>query len=83
METRPAREGVLGGRTGFGGHGEDETLFLCGGVSLCLSQKQIRSWKPSKGQEAAGAGRQENQIESNFTWWQAFSHPPILARRMG
>lgn len=74
---RPAREGVLeGGRTGFGGHGEDETLFLCVGVSFCLSQKQTRSWKPSKGWEAAGAGWQENQIESNLTWWKAV-FPPV------
>lgn len=77
MEMRPAREGVLeGGRTGFGGHGEDETLFLCVGVSFCLSQKQTRSWKPSKGWEAAGAGWQENQIESNLTWWKAV-FPPV------
>lgn len=74
---RPAREGVLeGGRTGFGGHDEDETLFLCVGVSFCLSQKQTRSWKPSKGWEAAGAGWQENQIESNLTWWKAV-FPPV------
>lgn len=74
---RPAREGVLeGGRTGFGGDDEDETLFLCVGVSFCLSQKQTRSWKPSKGWEAAGAGWQENQIESNLTWWKAV-FPPV------
>lgn len=76
METCPAREGILeGGRTGFAGHSEDKTLFLCGGVSLCLSQKHVRAWKPSKGQEAAGAGWQENQTESNLTRWKAVFPP--------
>lgn len=61
---------------GFGGRDEDETLFLCvGGVSFCLPQKQTRSWKPSKGREAAGAGWQENQIESNLTRWKAVFPP--------
>ena len=47
----------------------------CSCVGGCLSQKQTRSWKPSKGWEAAGAGWQENQIESNLTQWKAVFPP--------
>lgn len=60
-EMHPTWEGVLeGGRMGFGGHDEDETLFLCGGVSFSEANSLLETI------QRVGGGRGWVARESNW-----------------